>query len=179
MSKSIIEQAQTWLENYEEQKKPARPKRDFEEALKNDFNHAQGLEQLIQALKKMGQRIEVKQTKSAADMLQLERVRFEMNERIEQLTLHQKIIADKVRHFSDFFLPMYEKRLAHVQEKFPYVYESVKKYVEDNEDPEDMKWVRVNQYLNQYQDLSKEERMDIEIKAKYFIDWKNILGVEL
>ena len=74
---------------------------------------------------------------------------------------------------------MYEKRLAHVQDKFPYVYESVKKYVEDNEDPEDMKWVRVSRYLNQYQNLSKEERMDIEIKAKYFIDWKNLLGVEL
>jgi len=179
MSKSVIEQAQTWLENYQGLKKPSRPKKDFEEALKNDFNHAQGLEQLIQALKRMGERIELKHTKSPADLLELERVRFEMNERIEQLTLHQKIITDKIRHFNDFFLTMYEKRLAHVQEKFPYVYESVKKYVEDNEDPEDIKWVRVSTYLKQYQSLSRQERMDIEIKAKYFIDWKNLLGFEL
>jgi len=171
----LMEQAEKWRQNFEKHNKQHRPKEHFKTVLESDFRHAQGLEKYIHAMQAVGERLATKKNRSIKEEMELCRLNVETNEMIERLTLQQKIIHDKVKHYNDIFIPFYEQRLNEVRMKWDKLFDYVQRYIQ-GANSQDARKQRLQKYLNEFNMLSTAEQKDVEVRARYFVDFKNLTG---
>jgi predicted DNA-binding protein YlxM (UPF0122 family) len=175
VSPGFMEQAEKWRQNFEKHQKQHRPKEHFKVILEGDFKHAQGLEKYLESMRVVGEKLAQKKNRSAKEEMELCRLTVETNEIVERLNLHQKIIHDKVKHFNDIFIPFYEERLDEVRKKWSKLFDYAQRYIEGAHDS-DVRKQRLKKYVNEYNLLPTEEQQDVEVQARYFVDFKNITG---
>lgn len=172
---NLMEQAEKWRQNFEKHQKQHRPKEHFKMILESDFRHAQGLEKYIAAMQVVGQRLAQKKNRSAKEEMELCRLTVETNEQLERLNLHQKIIHDKVKHYNDIFIPFYEERLNEVRKKWDALYGYAQRFIEGANE-HDVRKQRLRKYMNEFNLLPTHEQGDVEVRARYYVDFKNITG---
>ena len=65
----FLSQAKAWQSKYEGGIRIRKPKQDFEATIQDDFRHAEGIEELVGALKKVGARLEATKSRTAKEEL--------------------------------------------------------------------------------------------------------------
>lgn len=190
----ISEEIKTLVNQVQKDARQIRMKADFEAGIENDYAYIKGLKNCIEAMEEAASHRKKEQATKrfdkmsddwkADEIMELAYMEVKLNEMREKMLLQQKVLADKVQHFTDVFLPMYEKRLAEVKENWDEQWKEIERVIWDftakksGEELEQREVVRLEKlvfYRDQYFQLPKHERADIEIKSNYYFIFTNLL----
>lgn len=171
-----------------------RMKADFQRGIENDYAYIKGLQHFVEKMeavavlkkKEISTREFQKQPEEwkAEEMMDIANLEVQLNETREKLHLQKKVLADKVKHFTDVFLPMYEKRLAEVEEKWEQRWDEVEQAIwlftaekgSGNLSKREVERLeKLIYYRDQFFNLPDEERKDLEIKSNYYFIFLNLL----
>jgi hypothetical protein len=174
---SEIKQA---IQDFHQSGRRVKMRADFEDSIKQDYAHIEGLESLLAAKLAYFENEDWSQfSKWYMEMSHAE-LQVEVNDLKERILLQKKNLADKMKHFDEAFLPMYEERLILVKKEFDSLLKLAKAFVEEPLDgtetlKEKKRFERICFYLDDWNQLSDEERNDIEIQSNYHSVFVNLI----
>ena len=190
----IPEEITTIVKDVKAEARHVRMKADFQVGIQNDYAYISGLQKYLDTMEQVAaHRNKEVNTKAFAkhpedwkadELMELAHLEVTLNETREKLLLQKKVLADKVQHFTEVFLPMYEKRLEEVAANWEKqwieventIWELTAKNGEDELDlREKNRLERLNHYRDDFASLDKELRSDIEIKSNYYYIFINLL----
>ena len=168
------------IQDFQQSGRRVKMKADFEDSIKQDYAHIEGLESLLRAKLAYFENEDWSQfSKWYMEMSHAE-LQVEVNDLKERILLQKKNLADKIKHFDEAFLPMYEERLLLVEAEFESLLKLAKAFVEESlsEDAspkEKKRFERIVFYLDDWNTLSDEDKQDIEIKSNYHSVFVNLI----
>jgi hypothetical protein len=168
------------IEDFHQSGRRVRMKADFEDSMKQDYAHIEGLESLLAAKLAYFENEDWGQFSKWYTQMNHAELQVEVNDLKERILLQKKNLADKVKHFDEAFLPMYEERLSVVQKEFSALLKLatvfIEKPIDENASPKEKKRIeRICFYLEDWNQLDDEEKSDIEIQANYHAIFTNLL----
>lgn len=168
------------IQDFHQSGRRVRMKADFEDSIKQDYAHIEGLESLLAAKLAYFENEDWSQfSKWYMEMSHAE-LQVQVNDLKERILLQKKNLADKIKHFDEAFLPMYEERLLTVKDEFAALLKLAKAFVEepiakDASPKEKKRFERICFYLEDWNQLSQEEKSDIEIQSNYHAVFTNLI----
>ena len=168
------------IEDFHRSGRQVRMKADFEDSIKQDYAHIEGLESLLAAKLAYFENEDWSQFSKWYTQMSHAELQVEVNDLKERILLQKKNLADKVKHFDEAFLPMYEQRLTVVRKEFDALLKMAKDFIVLNEDEsasakEKKRYERIRFYLEDWNELDDWDKDDIEIKANYHAIFTNLI----
>jgi hypothetical protein len=168
------------IEDFHQSGRQVRMRADFEDSIKQDYAHIEGLESLLAAKLAYFENEDWSQFSKWYIQMSHAELQVAVNDLKERILLQKKNLADKVKHFDEAFLPMYEERLTVVRKEFDALLKLANVFVEgpfdEGASPKEKKRIeRIRFYLDEWNELGDEEKSDIEIKANYHAIFTNLI----
>lgn len=153
------------------------PAQAFKKQIEVDYQFIAGLQNLIDLQEKYGQEILLSYPKGTASMpikkqLELAQLEVDCNYNKEKLLVQKEALRDKLLHYETYFLPAYQQRIDEVAASWDEMYETALK-LQNTETPAGR---RLHSLLNDFEEQTKEQKANIEIRAIFWPDLKNLLS---
>lgn len=168
------------IEDFHRSGRQVRMRADFEDSIKQDYAHIEGLESLLAAKLAYFENEDWSQFSKWYTQMSHAELQVEVNDLKERILLQKKNLADKMKHFEEAFLPMYEERLALVDKEFDSLLDLAQALIDqpiaDDASPKEKKrFERIYFYLEEWNDLYDEEKVNLEIRANYHAIFTNLI----
>ena len=144
-----------------------KPKEDFDKSMQNHTFYVELLKELHKELN-----LKVKKGKG----YQLAKNKVELFDLATKLDNQIRILNDKVNHYNNHFLPMYNKELDDCKNNFKATYEEAMKIVSENSNNKGEVFDKIKDILADYHQLKMEDQNHIEIQNVLYKDLKMLIG---
>ena len=179
-----VEEIKKSVEMFHQSGRRVKMMHDFEDSIRTDHAHIQGLEQLLEAQLAYFENEDWSQFGAHYVQLRQCEIQVEVNDLKERILLQKKHLADKVKHFDEVFYPMYTERLAIVEKQWEECLSKAKQVSQElaqeakdeTLNAREMKRLeRIDYYLADWNALPADEQENVEIQSNYFAVFDNLL----
>lgn len=151
---------------------------EFEASRAYDEAHIKGLSQFAAEIRKRATSLNQEE-----DSYELAKMQVELNDTEERIRLQSRVVADKLRHFNETFLPQYNERLIEVKANFDDLFAKVAAAVKDSygqklDGREFARVSRILKYYDEFRQLPKDVQAFDYVRANYYAVFKNLVGDE-